>query len=358
MSDLDNLELLSDFDKNEVYPSLTLFAEQIKQAYREVKEIKIPKSFLNAKNIVIAGMGGSALGGRIIDSLIPQRVRVPIEVFTEFYIPNYVNSDSLVIVSSYSGNTQETIKDLYEAIKRGAKIFVVTAGGKLKTIATEEKIPGYFFEPKANPSGQPRLALGYSITAILAFLAECNYIHLTEEEIESVIAFTEEKIKEYGREESEDSNLAKKLAEEIKGKVPVFVASEHLIGSAHAFKNQLNETAKTFSVLFDIPELNHHLMEGLKNPTRLKELLKFIFIESKFYSPEVRKRYPLTLEVVEKNNYPTLSLEMIGKASLVQAFELVILSYFTAYYLAFLYGEDPSQIPWVSYFKEKIESEE
>ncbi|BCX14872.1 MAG: phosphate starvation-inducible protein PsiE [Patescibacteria group bacterium] len=354
MKDLDNTEKFLDFDKNKVYDSICSFAGQVKQAYEEIKNIKVPKSYLNAKNIVIAGMGGSALGGRVVDSLIPQRVRVPVEVFTEFYIPNYVNKDSLVIISSYSGSTQETLRDINEAIKRQAKIFVITTGGELEEIATKENIPSYIFNPINNPSGQPRLALGYSVTAIMAFLSKCDYIHLSDEEISEVVSFIENLIKDYSREKADHENLAKKLAVELTGFLPVIVSSEHLIGSCYAFKNQLNETAKTFAVLFDIPELNHHLLEGLKNPTRLRNILKFLVVESNLFSREVSRRYSVTKDVISKNGYPVLTYETLGKNKILQVFEVIVLSYFVAYYLAFIYGEDPSKIPWVDYFKEKL----
>jgi glucose/mannose-6-phosphate isomerase len=355
MTDLDKIEDFLAFDKNKVYESITLLGKQIKQTYSEIKNIKIPKDYFSATNIVIAGMGGSALGGRIIDSLIPQRVRVPIEVFTEFYIPNYVNHNSLVILSSYSGTTQETLRDANEAIKKGAKIFIITTGGKLEEMAKKENIPSYVFNPENNPSLQPRLALGYSVTAILSLLANCGYIHIVDSEIKEAVSFVESLILDYKIENPESNNLAKKIAREIRGYLPVIVTSEHLIGSAHAFKNQLNETAKTFATLFDIPELNHHLLEGLKNPAKLRGVLKFLMIESSLFTFEVAKRYPITKDVIVKNGYPILTYEALGKTRLLQVFEIVALSYFVAYYLAFLYKEDPSRIPWVDYFKSKLQ---
>lgn len=355
MRDLDNIEKLLNFDRNGVYSSISSFAGQVKQAYEEIKHLDIPKTYFTAKNIVIAGMGGSALGGRVIDSLIPQRVRVPIEVFTEFYIPNYVNKDSLVIISSYSGSTQETLKDINEAIKRKAKIFVITTGGELEEIAIKEGLPSYIFKPINNPSGQPRLALGYSVTAIMAFLSRCNYIQLVDEEIEELISFIKNLSIDFSQDKPEYQNLAKRIAINLRGYLPVIVSSEHLVGSCHAFKNQLNETAKTFAVLFDIPELNHHLLEGLKNPTQLRKVLKFLIIESKLFSPEVSRRYPITKEVISKNGYSIINYETLGKNKMLQVFEVIVLSYFVAYYLAFLYQEDPSKIPWVDYFKEKLQ---
>jgi len=352
---IDDTEKIKIFGgKNGVYSSILSIADQVEQSFSEIYSLNLPKKYFSAKNIVIAGMGGSALGGRVVDSIIPQRVRVPIEVFTEFYIPNYVNKETLVIISSYSGSTAETINDAYEAIKRKALVFVITTGGKLAQIAEKEKIPAFIFEPKFNPSGQPRFALGYSIAAILALLSRCEYIGLSKQEEKELASFIKEKTSEFSAEVDSSLNLAKKIALDLRGKVPVLVTSEHLIGSVHSFKNLLNETAKTFAVLFDIPELNHHLMEGLKNPVRIRDLFKFMFFESALFSKEVYKRYPLTKEVVAKNGFPLLTYSALGKTRLLQAFEVIVLSYFVSYYLSFLYQEDPAKIPWVDYFKEKL----
>ncbi len=355
MVNIDDVEKIKIFGgENGVYLSILSVADQIEQSFSEIYSLEIPKKFFAAKNIVISGMGGSALGGRVVDSIIPQRVRVPVEVFTEFYIPNYVNKETLVIVSSYSGSTAETINDAYEAIKRDALVFVITTGGKLAQIAEKEKVPAFIFEPRFNPSGQPRYALGYSIASLLALLSRCEYISLSREEQKGLVSFVKEKTSQLVAEVDSSINLSKRFALELLGKVPVLVTSEHLIGSTHSFKNLLNETAKTFAVLFDIPELNHHLMEGLKNPVRIRDFFKFVFFESKLFSKEVYKRYPLTKEVVSKNGFPLLTYSALGENRLLQAFEVVVFSYFVSYYLSFLYQEDPAKIPWVDYFKEKL----
>ena len=160
--------------------------------------------------------------------------------------------------------------------------------------------------------------------------------------------------KEFDVDIPENSNLAKSIALKIKDTIPILVASEHLLGSAHSFKNQINETAKSFSSLFDIPELNHHLMEGLKYPAKAKELLNFLFIESNLYSPNVVKRYPITMDVVEKNSINYLKYTATLETKLMQAFEIMILGSFVSFYLALLNGADPKSIPWVDYFKEKL----
>jgi glucose/mannose-6-phosphate isomerase len=294
------------------------------------------------------------LGGRVVDSFVEKKIRAPIEVFTQYHVPNYVNKDTLVILSSYSGNTEEVLSCAYDVLKRGAKVIGLTTGGKLADLLSKEKKDFYLLEPTFNPSKMPRLAIGYSITAILAILKKLDYITLADEEFEQASKSLELYIKEFGPRSIETNNLAKKLALSFQNRIPIIVSSEHMYGIAHVFKNQLNETSKTFSNLFDIPELNHHLLEGLKYPAKSKEILKFFFVNSELYSDRVKKRYKITEDVVEKNGVSLSTYKLRSDTKLEQIFELLSLSSFISFYLAVLSETDPSVIPWVDYFKEKL----
>lgn len=354
MHSLDNIEEILKFDKGQVLSSIEKLPLQIRQAWNDVQNLVVPKECPLAKNVVISGMGGSALGGRIVESLVADRARSPIEIVTEYNLPNYVNKDTLVIVSSYSGNTEETLAAAKEALNRGACIFGITTGGRLADFLTENGINGYYFEPKENPSNQPRMGLGYSIASILAVLAKCEFLNLLSTEVEEAIEVSKEFISEFGLAIEENQNIAKKFSRKLKAKIPILVASEHLKGSIHAFKNQLNENSKTFSCLFDLPELNHHLLEGLRNPAEAKIFLHFVFFYSTLYTKDVVKRYPLTSEVVAKNEVAYDVYTLRSRKKLDQIFETLIFGSYVNFYLAVLYGIDPVPIPWVDYFKNKL----
>lgn len=354
MADINNVDEVKRIDKRSLYSSLELFPNQIEQAWDEVNEIIFNDDFKDVSNIVISGMGGSALGGRIIDSLISERLRVPIILSTDQSLPAFVNRNTLVMLSSYSGNTEETLESAKQAVSKHAKIIGITTGGKLKELLDSEHLPLYEFLPLANPSGQPRMGLGYSVAAILGILSKLNFIHLTGQEMKDAINIVRKLVKEYSRDVSDNNNLSKRIALMLKRKIPVLISSEHLFGVTHAFKNQLNENAKTFSLIFDIPEANHHLMEGLRNPAEIKELLHFIFFESDSYSEFVKKRYLITKEVVEKNEISVSTYKTFSKSKIEQIFEVLTLGIFVSYYEAIIYGIDPMPIPWVDYFKEKI----
>jgi glucose/mannose-6-phosphate isomerase len=352
--DLNSLSDIQKLDKQNVLGSIQKLPDQITDVWTHFKSTQIPSSCKLAKNVVISGMGGSALGGRIADSLLVEKAKVPIEVFTEFRLPNYVNKDTLVILSSYSGNTQETLESANEAFARGATIFGITTGGKLEQWLSENSLNSYIFNPQHNPSNQPRMALGYSIFSILAVLSECGFINIVDSEIDEAVESAKKAVAEF--DVSVVDNKAKQVAQSFLNKIPVLVSSEHLFGISHAFKNQLNENAKTFACLFDLPELNHHLMEGLMHPQSNKDSLQFLFFESDYYTKEVIERYPLTKEVVEKQNISSLTHRLTATKKLAQITETLVFGSYVAFYLSMLYGIDPAPIPWVDYFKEKLAS--
>lgn len=354
MQNLDLKTEIEKFDTGKILASIRLLPDQMEQTWEEIKKSNIPKECSLAQNVVICGMGGSALGGRIIDSLLTDRVKLPIEIFTQYDIPNYVNKKSLVIVSSYSGNTEETLSVAKQTLKKGAKMFGITTGGKLENLLKKEKQSSYIFEPKANPSGQPRMALGYSIAATLAILSRCGFIHLTENEFYELIACMRAFVKEYDSDIPTHRNLAKTFAEKLHRKAIVLIAGEHLVGTAHAFKNQINENAKTFSTIFDLPELNHHLLEGLRFPVKTRGLFHFLIFDSQFYKKRVRKRVKLTADVIEKNGHEHSLYTPRSDTKLSQIFEVLTFGSFISFYLALLYNVDPSKIPWVDYFKKSL----
>ncbi len=350
---LDDLAQIAKLDKGNILSSIEHLPEQIEDAWVSIKNLEIPEDYTRVKNIVVAGMGGSALGGRIVYYLEFKNLRTPIEVTTNYHLPNYVNEDSLVILSSYSGNTEETISSATDALKRRAKIVGIATGGKLVELLKGK--PVYLIDPRNNPSGQPRMGLGYSISSILALLSKLNFISVSAEDIKKAEEATEKFVKEFGVRTHTDSNHAKKLALKLSRKLPVLISSEHLVGSTHAFKNQLNENSKTFSMHFEISELNHHLMEGLKYPAKSKEILHFLFIRSKNYYERILKRYPITEDVIKQNGFVFDSYETQSQKRNEEVFEILVLGSYISFYMAILHGIDPSPIPWVDYFKKKME---
>ncbi len=352
MTNLDSIDQIKALDVGGLVNSIYKLPFQVEQAWKEVTQLSFKEDYSNVKNIVVAGMGGSALGSRIIDSYLIDNLNIPLETVTDFKLPHYVNSETLVILSSYSGGTVETINCFYDAQKRAAKVFAITTGGNLGDLIKQTEMDFYIFDPINNPCGQPRMALGYSVASLLSFLVKTKFI--TSPDVGPLINSIKSNINELSLESPEDTNLAKTLAKKLKGKFPILISAEHLIGVAHAFKNQLNENSKSFATLFDLPELNHHLLEGLRNPALIKSNLAFIIFESDLYSPEINKLIPIVKEILVKNELEVISFKLLEKDKLKQIFESLAFGSFVSYYLALVYDIDPTPIPWVKYLKDKL----
>lgn len=342
---------MNDYSKETVINSVKLLPDQILSAWESVSALPLPEQYLEAKHVVVAGMGGSALGGRILKSYAKLSLPIPIEIVDHYDLPAYVDENTLVIASSYSGNTEEVISAYKEALERKSMLFVITTGGKLSQMAQSEGVAAYIFDPEHNPSLQPRMASGYCLGAILSLMSKTRLLHLEDTEIKIAISVMRDYIKKF--EEDNESNPALLLANGIYTNIPVLVSSEHLNGATHLFKNQLNESAKSFSIMFDIPESNHHLMEGLVNPKANNDLL-FILLNSKLYNERVQLRYQITSEVLSKNNIKFLDYSLTSETRLAQVFELMALGSWVQIYLSQKYGSDLIAVPWVDYFKEKL----
>jgi glucose/mannose-6-phosphate isomerase len=334
--------------------TIKLYPQQFSQAWEEIKNIELPENYSDIENVAYCGMGGSALGARIVNSVMFEKARIPVEIYNGYKLPYYAKSKTLVIVSSYSGTTEETLANVEEAVNIGTKVFGITTGGKLGEYLKNHNIPVYIFNPQYNPSLQPRMSLGYAVGSILGLFSKLQIITLNEDEVKSALQVMQTVIKDNDENVDESKNLAKQLAKKLKNRIPILVASEHLYGSVYSIKNQFNESAKTFSALYELPELNHHLMEGLKNPAKLQQLITFFFFNSTLYSDRVKKRYPITVDVVEKNHVETLNYLPNAASKLSQAMEVLTFGSFVVYYLAKDYQIDPSVIPWVDYFKAQL----
>ncbi len=340
-----------------VLDTIHFFPSQLRESWKAVSELETAIDFSKILNVVICGMGGSALGGRIVHSLGAESLHVPVEVVSGYHVPFYVGEQTLVVLSSYSGGTEETISAFHEAYEKRGQLIVITTGGLLSDLAAEHQIPTYHIDPQFNPSNQPRLALGYAVGSLLSLFSRAGFTSISAAQFEEAIKKAESYAVEFDAEMPTESNEAKKMAASLGVEIPILVASEHLLGSVHAFKNQLNETAKTFSALFELPELNHHLLEGLQFPHDLANDIQFVFFESELYSDRVKKRYAITKEVLKKQRIDSLVYKVRSLDKLSQVLEVLTFGSFVQYYLALKNNVKMMEIPWVDYFKTEMGKE-
>lgn len=355
MSILDSREEIQKIDKKNVLGSVEQLPKQCEHAWEQANAIHVPNSYRDIDNIVLCGMGGSGLGARVIESVYTKELKVPLVRVNGYDLPGFVNERTLVSCSSYSGSTEETIENAKQAIAKKAKWMAIGTGGKLLELAKECSVPFYRINPTYNPSNQPRMAIGYSVVGQLVLAAHTGIISITKSDIDEIIEVMKKTIDNNKVEVSQRDNSAKMLAEKMKGKIVVYVAAERLIGAIHTVNNQLNENAKSLSMDVTIPELNHHLMEGLKHPPTNSKNILFVFAFSDLYRPRIQKRFKLTEQVVEKNGIETFSIQLTAKNVLSQVFELIQFGAYANLYTSLLYGQNPAPIPWVDWFKSEME---
>lgn len=356
MNNLDNVAAMKRMDPSGVLESTEKFPDQCADAWKESSKVKFPTSYKKARNIVVCGMGGSRFTPKTIGALFRKHISVPYEICEDYTVPGYVNKDSLVILSSYSGTTEEVLFAGQDALKKGAKLAGVMMNGKgsVATFLKEHECPVYFFDPKNNPCGQPRIGGGYLLMGHLGILKALGFVSVEDKEVVDAIAFAREIGQKYTAKVPTEKNQAKKLALTLKDKHPFIITAEFLKGFGNGFANQINETAKMISDYRYISELNHHLMEGLSHPDTLHQNALFVFFLSHCYSGQIKKRFGITKDVVTKQHVATIEIELTGPNKISQVLEAFTLASFTTYYMAMLYDTDPVAIPWVDYFKAQL----
>jgi glucose/mannose-6-phosphate isomerase len=351
---LDDEKTIARIDAGNVRASIEALPDQIEVAWRDARKVVVPASYRKADQIVVVGMGGSSLPAHILNSIYGSALRVPFVFFNGYHLPGSVGKNSVVVASSYSGTTEETISCFKEAKKRGAKILGITSGGTLAKTLKAAKAPSYVFDPVYNFCRQPRLGLGYMTAGLLGLLSLFQDFGLDTDDVARLPDSLRRHSSAWGTAAPPRENSAKLIAHALAGTVPVIVSAEHLSGNGHVLQNQIHESAKQFCAFFPLPELNHHLMEGLKNPDSLRATLGFLFLDSDLYAERIGHRVRATQKVLAKQGYGYNSWEATESTRLGQAFEALQFGSWLSFYMAIQNRANPSDIPWVNFFKKEL----
>jgi glucose/mannose-6-phosphate isomerase len=349
---LDSRAKIQEIDKHNLLGSVEALPDQIQDAWEQTNNLSFPSDYPKVKNIIVSGMGGSALGALVIKRLFKDELQLPLEIYSHYHLPGYASSESLIILSSYSGSTEETLSAAKEATRLGAKVAVITGGGKLAKLAQANNWPIYLIDTKYNPCGQPRMAIGYAVFGMLSMFAKMGLINISSVEVLNIVDKLKEQVSHLGPDG--DNDMAKLMAFALYDKHVIFVAAEHLIGAAHVMNNQLNENAKSLTSEWHLPEFNHHYMEALSYPKLAKETTVFFFFNSALYHERVQKRVLLTKSLVEQQGYETQMILSTTDTKLEQVFEVIQIAEFVSAYLPVIYGIDASGIPNVDWFKAEM----
>jgi glucose/mannose-6-phosphate isomerase len=207
---LDNRSKIKKLDSQNMLGSLELLGEQVKQMCKQ--KVTLPASYRKVKNVVVLGMGGSTLGSHVIKALYANTLTVPVDIINGYHVPASVSEHTLVIVSSYSGTTEEPVAAGKEALAKKAKVLTISSGGTLKTWALKNKLPAILFTTENNPCGSPRMGLGYSIVGQLLIFAAAGLISLSEKESKIILTTIAKYQALFGVDVPSRYNFAKGLA--------------------------------------------------------------------------------------------------------------------------------------------------
>lgn len=297
------------------------------------------------QHVIIAGMGGSRLPAEIITSVFSDKITVPVILVSDYSVSkSLLSKDVLVIALSYSGNTEEVVSLAKLAINCDCDLFTISAGGELAKI---KAVSNLVFPVDNNPSLQPRYGVGYMFGTLLGLMQSLKIIDVTLKEIKNSIY----------QADKNSGQLKKqiiKLNNTLKNKVPIFVGAEHLSGLVSLMQNQIHETAKNFAGYFIVPNLNHHLLEGLAGPKAVVSKLHFIVFSSKLYWDRNILRTKLTEKIIKKQGVGCDLITVNGEDKLTQALTLLAVCGLMSLNLAKNNRVDPTVVPWVDYFKKSL----
>jgi glucose/mannose-6-phosphate isomerase len=306
-------------------------------------------------NVVIAGMGGSAIGGDLLRSIFEPHLELPVTVSRDYHLPGYVGRETLVVAASYSGNTEETLASYDAARKAGASLLAVTTGGELAARAGRDRVPTI-----AIPGGlQPRAAVGYAFVPLVVAAARLGLMsERLAGDIDEMIAVLTGVRDECNPDVAQTGNRAKTLAAHWAGSIPVIFGSHAERGVvAYRWKTQINENAKAFAAWGVLPELDHNEVVGWSGhgvQARPEHTLSVVFLRDDRESDQIRKRAELTKQIVEKRAAYVTEIWPSGESALARAMSLLYVGDFASCYLAYVYGEDPTPVKIIDWLKAEL----
>ncbi len=336
-------------DGSNMFEVLADFSQQVREASDIGGAVSLTEDYTKIRNVVICGMGGSAIGGDLLRSILQYEIKIPVYINRNYLLPVFVGEDTLVIASSYSGNTEETLSAYEEAKDRGCSIICISSGGKLSLLAENErklliKIPrGY----------QPRCALAFSFFPLYILMNKLGFVSEKSAEINSVISRMKKRSAEYNL--PNEDNPALKIAYHLQGKYPLIYSSSDLLDVVNLrWRTQINENAKSLAFGNFLPEMNHNEILGWQeNPALLKKFV-LISLEDKLDHPQIKKRQEIMFGLISPMADMLVQAEGEGENLLERVFDLIHLGDWVSFYLAMLYKVDPTPVERINYLKSKL----
>lgn len=350
--DLDDLNQMQAVDTDNMLGHIDALADQFEAAWQHAQAQPLPTSHADPRRIVLCGMGGSAIGGSLTAALVAATAPVPFTVVRGYDLPAYACSpDTLVIASSFSGNTEETLAAADDALGGGAKLLAITTGGQLADHARANGYPLWQFDY----TGQPRAALGWSFGLLLGLAARLDLAPALGENLKEGIDLLRQHQATYAATSPVGQNPAKRTAGQLIGRMPVIFGAGVFEPVARRWKGQFNENAKAWAQYDPLPEGNHNTVVGIEFPSAHGLELAALFILSRRIDhPRTYLRHDLTHQLALQNGIMADRFEPAGDSALAQMLHAIQYGDYVSYYLAMAYGVDPTPVAPISELKEQL----
>jgi len=348
--DLDDANVYSKLDPSNMLRHLHDIPVLCQQTWEQVRESTLPTHYQLINKVVVLGMGGSAIGGDLLSSLIARECHVPIIVCREYVAPAFIDEQTLVIASSYSGTTEETLSAFKPLINQNCKKLVMSSGGELSSLAKKHGIPLFNLDYKC----PPRAALYISFLSLLCIFTKLNLIRDYSLDLAETCALLRESATRIAEIIPQKTNPAKQLASRLHEKMVVIYGAEHLFGAAERWRLQINENSKSWAFCASFPELNHNSTTGYEVPKVISQNTHVVMLRSSLLHPRVMLRYSITEHILDQSNVQHTIVEAEGQSKLAQLVGLMHYSDYVSYFLSLLYEIDPYPINSVYYLKAEL----
>ena len=359
---LDNLAKIKSVDRNGMCNIQIQFPESCKDAINRAEKLQIPQHtdiskkiriiYEKPEKILVAGMGGSAIGGDLLRCWLSDVSPIPIDVSREYKLPDYADEKTLVFVVSYSGNTEETLSSFVDAIERRCMIVAITSGGQLLGLCKQMEIPLIKL-----PSGiPPRTALPYLFFPLIVVLKKMKIIDGKSIEMTETINTLKKVRQQIEPTTPLSRNIAKQIALKINGTVPVIYGFRHYTGVATRIKTQFNENSKVLAKCENFPELNHNEVVGWQGSDKFSRIFSVILLRDLDEPLEIRMRIDLTKKLIlTKKVSRIVELYGQGRFKLTRMLSTIYIGDLASVYLAILNNVDPMPVDVVTKMKNELE---
>jgi glucose/mannose-6-phosphate isomerase len=350
---LDDPETYSKLDPDEMLKAITDFPESARNALNNTENVEINIDGSKYDSILIAGMGGSAVGGLLLRDWLLDTLKIPVDVSRGYHLPAWVNKKTLVYVVSYSGNTEETLSQYSEAVKLGCTVVCFCSDGKLEKHAEENNQTLVYF-PKGQ---QPRAAIPYQFYNLAGVTRRIGLIHDGKwAEVKESIDVVESLCAEMNQEISSDANLGKQLATEIKGYIPFIYAPRLFMNVAYRYSTQFNENSKSPAATNFYPEAFHNSVMAREEAEEILSGLCAVIIHDPKENQRLNKKIKVSVELMEETFGKVIKVEAKGESNLARMMSALVQGDYASAYLGLLYGIDPSTTESIRILKASMEN--